>query len=139
MACSEFIERILAGLRRYYSEAASELAEKLLKTFKPRSDGEKWQALFAVTGTEAVELALQMARSVTKNIPVLSLTNSYHGSYGTAMAASGGKACRHDLPECGGIYHVQVRYGAKCCRAEHFFNSISPRLAHCSFCCAHVA
>ena len=55
-----------------------------------------------------MELALQMARSVTHNIPVLSLTNSYHGSYGTAMADRGGKACRHDLPECGGIYHVQV-------------------------------
>jgi len=91
----------------YYSEAASELADKLTATFPKRSDGEKWQCLFAVTGTEAVELALQIARATTKNTPLLSLTNSYHGSYGTAMAASGTKACRHDLPENGGIFHLQ--------------------------------
>lgn len=84
------------------------LSEKLLSTFKPRRDGEQWQVLFAVTGTEAVELAIQTARVVTGHIPFLSLTNSYHGSYGTAMAASGTKACRHDLPECGGMYHLQA-------------------------------
>ena len=92
----------------YYSEAASELAEKLTATFPERTDGEKWKALFAVTGTEAVELGLQISRSVTGNLPILSLTNSYHGSYGTAMAASGGKACKHDLPECGFVYHLQA-------------------------------
>lgn len=92
----------------YYSEAASELSEKLLATFPERTDGEKWKVLFAVTGTEAVELGLQLARVVTGNMSILSLTNSYHGSYGTAMAASGGKACRHDLPETGGIFHLQA-------------------------------
>ena len=92
----------------YYSEPAAILAEKLLSTFKPRSDGEKWQVLFAVTGTEAVELALQMSRVSTGNIPILSLTNSYHGSYGTAMGVTGGKGCRHNLPETGGIYHLQA-------------------------------
>ena len=92
----------------YYSEAASNLTEKLLKTFKPRTDGEKWKVLYAVTGTEAVEIALQIARVTTKNNPILSLTNSYHGSYGTAMAASGVSACKHDLPECGGVFHLQA-------------------------------
>jgi len=92
----------------YYSSIVSKLTEKLLSTFKPRSDGEKWQVKFAVTGTEAVEIALQMARVSTGNLPVFSLTNSYHGSYGTAMAASGVTACRHDLPECGSVYHMQA-------------------------------
>jgi len=91
----------------YYSEPASNLTAKLLRTFPERKDGEKWKVLYAVTGTEAVELALQLSRVSTGNIPVLSLTNSYHGSYGTAMGASGGSACRHDLPECGGIFHLQ--------------------------------
>jgi alanine-glyoxylate transaminase/(R)-3-amino-2-methylpropionate-pyruvate transaminase len=92
----------------YYSEPSALLAEKLLSTFKPRSDGEKWQVLFAVTGTEVVELALQLARVGTGNIPILSLTNSYHGSYGTAMGVTGGKGCRHDFPETGGIFHLQA-------------------------------
>ena len=90
----------------YYSDPASRLTEKLLKTFPARSDGERWKALYAVTGTEAVELALQLSRVASNNLPVLSLTNSYHGSYGTAMAASGVHACRHDLPECGAIHHL---------------------------------
>ena len=91
----------------YYSEPISNLTAKLLATFQERCDGEKWKVLYAVTGTEAVELALQLSRVGTGNIPILSLTNSYHGSYGTAMGASGGSACRHDLPECGGIFHLQ--------------------------------
>lgn len=102
------IDRMMHTSSMYYSEPASQLAEKLTATFPERSDGEKWKVKFAVTGTEAVEIALQVARVVTGNTPVLSLTNSYHGSYGTAMAASGGKACRHDLPECGGIFHLQA-------------------------------
>ena len=91
----------------YYSEPVSKLTTKLLSTFPERKDGEKWKVLYAVTGTEAVELALQLSRVSTGNIPVLSLTNSYHGSYGTAMGVSGASACRHDLPECGAIFHLQ--------------------------------
>jgi len=92
----------------YYSEPASFLSEKLLATLAPRSDGEQWQVLYAVTGTEAVEIALQMARVSTGNMSLLSLTNSYHGSYGTAMGVTGVKACRHDLPETHGIHHLQA-------------------------------
>ena len=92
----------------YYSEPVSQLTEKLLATIPPRSDGEKWQVKYAVTGTEAVEVALQMARVASGNIPLLSLTNSYHGSYGTAMACSGTSACSFDFPECGGIHHLQA-------------------------------
>jgi 4-aminobutyrate aminotransferase-like enzyme len=64
--------------------------------------------MYAVTGTEAAEIAIQLARVASGNIPLISLTNSYHGSYGTAMAASGGSACRHDLPEVGGVFHLQA-------------------------------
>ena len=92
----------------YYSEPASLLAEKLLSTLKPRTDGEKWQVLFAVTGTEAVEIAVQMARVSTGNMNILTLTNSYHGSYGTAMGVTGVKSCRHDLPETNAIHHLQA-------------------------------
>jgi len=90
----------------YYTEPVARLTKKLLATFPPRSDGEKWQVLYAVTGTEAVELALQLARVATGNIPVLSMTNSYHGSCGVAMGCSGTAACRHPFPETGGILHL---------------------------------
>jgi alanine-glyoxylate transaminase/(R)-3-amino-2-methylpropionate-pyruvate transaminase len=92
----------------YYSEPASLLAEKLLSTLKPRSDGEKWQVIFAVTGTEAVEIAVQMARVSTGNNNILSMSNSYHGSYGTAMGVTGVKACKHELPETSNIHFLQA-------------------------------
>jgi len=92
----------------YYSESVSKLTDKLLATFPERTDGEKWKVKYAVTGTEAVEIALMMVRVCTGNLPVLSLTNSYHGSYGTAMGASGSSACRFDLPEVGSILHLQA-------------------------------
>lgn len=92
----------------YYSEPSALLAEKLLATLKPRADGEKWQVIFAVTGTEAVEIAVQIARVTTNNNNILSLSNSYHGSYGTAMGVTGSKACRHDLPETQSIHFLQA-------------------------------
>jgi len=92
----------------YYAEPVSLLAEKLLANFKPRSDGEKWQVLFAVTGSEAVEIAIQLARVASGNTPMLSMTNAYHGSYGTSMSASGVNACKHNLPENAGFYHLQA-------------------------------
>tara|TARA_B110000971_G_scaffold215535_1_gene249195 strand:- start:586 stop:903 length:318 start_codon:yes stop_codon:yes gene_type:complete len=39
----------------YYSEPASELTEKFLKTFPKRSDGEEWKVQYLVSGGEAVE------------------------------------------------------------------------------------
>ncbi len=97
----------------YYTEPAALLAEKLVDTMKPRSDGEKWQVLFAVTGTEAVELAIHMARATTGSNDMLSLSNSYHGSYGTAHGITGpsenGGGCRFDSMPCtNNIYHLDA-------------------------------
>lgn len=92
----------------YDSPVLSELTEKLLATFPKRTDGRDWKVLYSVTGTAVVELAITMARVVTGTPGFLSLENSYHGSYGVAMAASGTHKCKHDLPETGHMFHVPM-------------------------------
>lgn len=90
----------------YYSQPVAELTEKLLDTFPKRSDGEKWQVQYAVTGTEAVEMAIQLARVASGNLDILSMQNSYHGSMGVAMGASGINQCKHSLPETQHFLHI---------------------------------
>lgn len=92
----------------YYSEPVAQLTEKLLSKFPKRTDGEAWKVYYAVTGTEAVEVALQLSRVYTGQDHVVGLRNSYHGSYGIAMAASGTEACRHDLNETKPFTHLEA-------------------------------
>ena len=90
----------------YYSEPAAELTEKFLNTFPERSDGEKWKVQYLVSGGEAVEMAIQMARVTTGALDLFSLRNSYHGSLGTAMGACGIHHCKHPLPETQHLHHL---------------------------------
>ena len=90
----------------YYSEPAAELTEKLLKTMPVRSDGEDWVVQYLVSGGEAVEMAIQMARVTTGSLDLFSLRNSYHGSLGTAMGACGIHHCKHQLPETQHFHHL---------------------------------
>lgn len=90
----------------YYSEPAAELTEKLLKTMPKRSDGEDWMVQYLVSGGEAVEMAIQMARVTTGSLDMFSLRNAYHGSLGTAMGACGIHHCKHQLPETQHMHHL---------------------------------
>lgn len=61
---------------RYLHEAVLDYAEKLLTCFPAVLDN----AMFACTGTEANELALRLARSVTGNEGMIVTDNAYHGT-----------------------------------------------------------
>ena len=90
----------------YYSEPVAELTEKLLRTMPKRSDGEDWMVQYLVSGGEAVEMAIQMARVTTGSLDLFSLRNAYHGSLGTAMGACGIHHCKHQLPETQHLHHL---------------------------------
>lgn len=90
----------------YYSEPVAELTTQLLATFPPRSDGEPWMIQYLVSGGEAVQMAIQIARVVTNRLDLFSLQNSYHGSLGTAMGACGIHHCKHALPETQHLHHL---------------------------------
>ena len=65
----------------YYSSPVSKLTDKLLKTFKPRTDGRKVKYYMRLLELKQLNYHYKLQRVVSGNIPILSLTNSYHGSY----------------------------------------------------------
>jgi 4-aminobutyrate aminotransferase-like enzyme len=61
---------------RYLSETVVTCAERLLALFPPALD----QVMFTCTGTEAVELALRIARAHTGGSGVICTSHAYHGN-----------------------------------------------------------
>ena len=84
----------------FYHPTPAHLAEELAATLP---DGHDWVAHFTNSGSEAIDLALLMARSHTGNIDFLSLHNSYHGATTAAQALTGVQPFRHPVPQLGGI------------------------------------
>ncbi|MBI1825732.1 MAG: aminotransferase class III-fold pyridoxal phosphate-dependent enzyme [Planctomycetes bacterium] len=66
-------------------DAAGELAERLVRI----APGDMRHVTFANSGTEAVEVALKLARSATKRNGVLSTENAFHGLTLGSMSATG--------------------------------------------------
>jgi 4-aminobutyrate aminotransferase len=73
--------------RRYTSEPAVELAEKLVKVTPATLE----RVLFAPSGSDAVEMALAYARAATGRFKTISFWDSYHGA-GFAARSIGGEA-----------------------------------------------
>lgn len=78
---------------------AEELAARMPK-------GEDWVVHFTNSGTEAVDLALVMARQHTGHIDMLALRNGYHGATIGAQSLTGIAGFRHNVPLLGGIHHI---------------------------------
>lgn len=70
--------------RRYTNEPAVELAEALLRRW-PSDDA---AVLFAPSGSDAIEIALRMARAATGRFETISLDGSYHGNGFGALGLS---------------------------------------------------
>jgi len=88
----------------YYNHKTTEAAKKLIDTL-PKNN-EDWVVHFVNSGSEAVDLAILMARSYTQSNDILSLRNSYHGLHGPAMGATGLHVCKHTPQLDGNIKHV---------------------------------
>ena len=87
----------------FYHPVPAHFAEELVKKM-PR--GHDWVVHFTCSGTEAVDLALVMARSYTRNIEMLAFRNAYHGATIGAQSLTGISGFRHDMPLLGGIHHI---------------------------------
>jgi len=88
--------------RRYTNEAAVALAEALLA----RWPGPPARVLFATGGSDAIEIALKLARVATGRHETVSLEGSYHGD---GFGALGLGSARHDArlgPLLPGRHHV---------------------------------
>lgn len=88
-AIVEAVQR--AGQRAYHffsgmiPEAVAELAETLARDWLP---GDLERTIFINTGSEAMEVALRMAKMYTDGYEVLALGGSWHGITGAASAVS---------------------------------------------------
>lgn len=83
--------------------AAASLA-KVLVGKMPEGD---WVVHFLSSGTEAVDLALMMARNYTQRHTIVALRSAYHGAVGaTANAATSISRFHQKIPAASGILHV---------------------------------
>jgi len=87
----------------FYHPVPAHLAEELTATMP--ADYE-WVVHFTTSGSEAIDLALMMARSYTGNIDVLALRSSYHGATFGAQSVTGIAGFRHCVPQLGGVAFV---------------------------------
>ena len=77
----------------YYNEQSSLLAKDLVERMPPHPSGEDWVVHLVNSGSEAVDLAVQMARVYTGRQETIALHKAYHGLQGYAAGLTAiGKA-----------------------------------------------
>jgi alanine-glyoxylate transaminase/(R)-3-amino-2-methylpropionate-pyruvate transaminase len=84
----------------FHHPVPAHFAEELCVTM-PK--GHDWVVHFTNSGTEAIDLALMMARSKTGNQDIVSLRNSYHGASYGAQAVTGVQGFRHNIGQLSNI------------------------------------
>ncbi len=78
----------------FYHPVPAHFAEELAATMP---EGHEWVVHFTNSGTEAIDLALMMARASTGNHDIVALRNSYHGATYGAQAVTGVQNFRHNV------------------------------------------
>jgi alanine-glyoxylate transaminase/(R)-3-amino-2-methylpropionate-pyruvate transaminase len=76
----------------FYHPAPAHLAEELAATM-PK--GQDWVVHFTNSGSEAIDLAMTMARTYSGNLDLLALRTSYHGPTAAAQSITGIAGWRH--------------------------------------------
>ena len=79
----------------FYHPVPAHFAEELAATM-PNPNGDiEWVVHFTNSGSEAVDLAMTMARSYTGNLDLLALRTAYHGPTAAAQSITGISGWRH--------------------------------------------
>lgn len=89
--------------RRFTNEPAVELAEALSGRWRGRG---KARVLFATGGSDAIEIALRLARAATGRAETVSLEGSYHGHGFAALGLSSARLDPRLGPHLEGRHHV---------------------------------
>jgi alanine-glyoxylate transaminase / (R)-3-amino-2-methylpropionate-pyruvate transaminase len=76
----------------FYHPVPAHFAEELAATM-PK--GQEWVVHFTNSGSEAIDLAMVMARTFTGNLDLLALRTAYHGPTSAAQSLTGIAAFRH--------------------------------------------
>ena len=96
--------RSTSATTTFPSTARAELAAALVRT----APGDLQYAVFAASGSEAIEIAIKTARHATKRRAVVSIQKGYHGHTGLALAAGDERAAALFLSQgpAGEFVHV---------------------------------
>jgi 4-aminobutyrate aminotransferase len=126
--------------RRFASERAVELAESLGARFLALT-GKPGKVLFTTGGSDAVEVAIKLARIATGRHKTLSFWDSFHGA-GLGASSVGGEALFRSSRAVGpllpGTEHV-APFGCYRCPYGHAVNAQGqPDLAVCKLSCASM-
>lgn len=97
------IEQMAHCTTMYFQAAPAHLAEELVSRLP---GGVDWVAHFVNSGSEAIDLAVLMARLFTGNFEIIALRNCYHGLQLGPMFITGIQSCRQPLPSAHGVVHV---------------------------------
>lgn len=125
-AVKQQIDRLAFSPRRFANETATLLAEALTARFRPGRS----RVLLAPCGSDAVEIALRLARAATGRSGIVALEGSYHG-HGFASLALG--TARPDprlgsqLPD---IHHVTPYWDVAAGGADRMLAEIDHALQH---------
>jgi 4-aminobutyrate aminotransferase len=122
--------------RRFTCEPAVELARRLVEISPPGLD----KALFATGGSDAVEIALKLARAATGRFKTLSFWDAFHGA-GFGAASVGGEAMFRSGPIgplLTGAEHVAPFACYRCPYGYPCDDAGQPRLDVCRLTCANL-
>ncbi|MEX0319328.1 MAG: aspartate aminotransferase family protein [Ruegeria sp.] len=79
----------------FYHPVPAHFAEELAATMPNPNDDIEWVVHFTNSGSEAVDLAMTMARGYTGNLDLLALRSAYHGPTAAAQSITGISGWRH--------------------------------------------
>ncbi|WP_166418278.1 aspartate aminotransferase family protein [Cochlodiniinecator piscidefendens] len=80
----------------FYHPVPAHFAEELTQTMPKGPNGDiEWVVHFTNSGSEAVDLAMTMARGYTGNLDLLALRTAYHGPTAAAQSLTGISGWRH--------------------------------------------
>ncbi len=102
-AATEQVADLTHCTTMFYHPVPAQYAEELAGTMP---SGHDWVVHFTNSGAEAIDLALLMARSFTRNIDIVALGSSYHGATFGAQSVTGIAGFRHPVPQLGGVAFV---------------------------------
>ncbi len=137
-AIKQQLDTLSFAPRRFASDRAVELAEALGARFRALT-GSAGKVLFTTGGSDAVQVAIKLARIATGRFKTLSFWDSFHGAGFGASSVGGeslfrsGRAVGPLLP---GTEHV-APFGCYRCPYGHSVDSNGqPRLDQCQLACA---
>ena len=99
-AVQEQVAQLTHCTTMFYHPVPAHFAEELAATMP---EGEEWVVHFTNSGTEAIDLAMMLARAHTGNQDLIALRNSYHGATYGAQSVTGISNFRHDVGQLANI------------------------------------